>query len=130
MQGSVELVVMLSCILGTTESTLAMQGKVVFVAPTRPLVTQQIDACRRSVGIPEVCIICICKIKPFSEIAITSLIILQQCSGIALELFCRTDARVLREDLKVWLQKHIAKMDSIKSILAYVIPAKVRNSGV
>lgn len=33
---------------------LVVQGKVVFVAPTRPLVTQQIEACRRSVGMPQV----------------------------------------------------------------------------
>ena len=28
------------------------QGKVVFVAPTKPLVAQQIDACHKTCGIP------------------------------------------------------------------------------
>jgi len=32
----------------------AAQGKVVFVAPTRPLVAQQIDACYRFMGVPKV----------------------------------------------------------------------------
>lgn len=31
-----------------------MQGKVVFVAPTKPLVAQQIHACYRFMGIPKV----------------------------------------------------------------------------
>ena len=31
-------------------------GKVIFLAPTRPLVTQQIGACHDIVGIPHVCI--------------------------------------------------------------------------
>jgi ATP-dependent DNA helicase MPH1 len=28
------------------------EGKVVFVAPTKPLVAQQVDACHRTCGIP------------------------------------------------------------------------------
>ena len=32
---------------------LPVQGKVVFVAPTRPLVAQQIDACYRFMGVPK-----------------------------------------------------------------------------
>ena len=31
-----------------------MQGKVVFVAPTKPLVAQQIQACYRFMGVPKV----------------------------------------------------------------------------
>ena len=33
--------------------SLPVQGKVVFVAPTRPLVAQQIDACYRFMGVPK-----------------------------------------------------------------------------
>lgn len=32
----------------------ALQGKIIFVAPTRPLVKQQIDACRKFMGMHEV----------------------------------------------------------------------------
>ena len=31
-------------------------GKIVFMAPTRPLVTQQIAACRDIMGLPEDCL--------------------------------------------------------------------------
>ena len=31
-----------------------LQGKVVFIAPTKPLVNQQVDACRKFMGMPEV----------------------------------------------------------------------------
>ena len=47
---------MASCPTATEHLRLAftLQGKVVFVAPTKPLVNQQVDACRKFMGMPEV----------------------------------------------------------------------------
>ena len=47
---------MASCPTATEHLSMALmlQGKVVFVAPTKPLVNQQVDACRNFMGMPEV----------------------------------------------------------------------------
>jgi len=56
-------VVMLNCIFSDTQSALTLsflgldyrwfpEGKVVFVAPTKPLVAQQVNACLETCGIP------------------------------------------------------------------------------
>lgn len=39
---------------GSEASVRWRQGKIIFLAPTRPLVNQQIEACRKFMGIPEV----------------------------------------------------------------------------
>lgn len=40
---------------GDTDITDLTAGKIVFAAPSRPLVMQQIEACHNIVGIPQVC---------------------------------------------------------------------------
>ena len=42
------------CELWNIDIVLTCTGKIVFAAPSRPLVTQQIEACHNIVGIPQV----------------------------------------------------------------------------
>lgn len=44
----------LFCELWNIDIVLSTTGKIVFAAPSRPLVTQQIEACHNIVGIPQV----------------------------------------------------------------------------
>jgi hypothetical protein len=57
-------------------------GKIVFTAPSRPLVTQQIEACHNTVGIPQVLKLMLCLFM-----LVWCLIKINICSLPVLEIF-------------------------------------------